>query len=530
MHIKELDLPADSESFELRYGSDHQQTGTSLGGASNTGTTIGPAHTTLGSSAPPHPLPMPEYGGYFAPLTEFLPDIGLPISGFHRCNVAVMLLTDIVVEGIDGIDLALNIPLMLHILFLGLDHTRSIVREHCKELLLNLLVVLAEHNDHLTVARILLNSGTNKLGLGLSIPPLAVIAHTFTEPDAEFDCYLYDKATVTAATVPGGAMHGGVNSGTASTTLAISENATESSSTDALNKSVESVTEISSTLATTIITTMANNSTPIASAQLPQTTSTAIVTSGSTARCDVVSLTITDDHNTLPLPGPTMPIAHVIKSLIHFLSQESVQPLWNYEDITAKVWSIKSAEQLACFLRHILKVYAVSYTQARIAERWAQTALQLGLSCSSRHYAGRSLQVFRALNVPINSRMLSDILSRLVETVAEQGEDMQGYVTELLLTLEAAVDSLDSDFRPLDVMKDIFKSTPNLNNKDSGVGVGGVGVVGGVGGCKKSPSSIAPLAPSHMMTAGHTRSTSYSVSYCTRKVTNSPIEKQGKSE
>ena len=43
---------------------------------------------------------------------------------------------------------------------------------------------------------------------------------------------------------------------------------------------------------------------------------------------------------------------------------------------------------------------------------------------------------------------------------------MQGYVTELLLTLEAAVDSLDSDFRPLDVMKDIFKSTPNLNNKD----------------------------------------------------------------
>lgn len=27
--------------------------------------------------------------------------------------------------------------------------------------------------------------------------------------------------------------------------------------------------------------------------------------------------------------------------------------------------------------------------------------------------------------MPITSRMLSDILSRLVETVAEQGEDMQ---------------------------------------------------------------------------------------------------------
>lgn len=69
-------------------------------------------------------------------------------------------------------------------------------------------------------------------------------------------------------------------------------------------------------------------------------------------------------------------------------------------------------------------------------------------------------------------------------------------------------------------MKDIFKSTPNLNNKDGATGAAG---------CKKSPTSIAPLAPSHMMNvAGHTRSTSYSVSYCTRKASNSPIEKQGK--
>lgn len=41
--------------------------------------------TTAENTMPaPHPLPMPEYGGYFAPLTEFLPDVSLPISGFHR--------------------------------------------------------------------------------------------------------------------------------------------------------------------------------------------------------------------------------------------------------------------------------------------------------------------------------------------------------------------------------------------------------------------------------------------------------------
>lgn len=375
----------------------------------------------------PHPLPMPEYGGYFAPLNKILPDTNLPISGFHRCNVAVMLLSDIVVDGIAGIDWTLHLPLMLHILFLGLDHSRVLVRDHCKQLLLNLLFVQSIHNDHLTLAKIMLNSQTKKLGLGLAASALSIIGHNFTEFDLEFDSYMFGPAAMsTLSGLPN---------------IAGSANAINESGKSSLeDENVENV-------------------------EIPTI--------------------ITEDSST-PQPGQTMTISHVIKSLIMFLTQENSQPLWNYEDITAKVYVCKSTEQLTCFTRHIVKIFAESHPQSSISERWAQTALQLGLSCSSRHYAGRCLQIFRALNVPINSRvshktfvtlaftkrssipsqMLSDILSRLVETVAEQGEDMQGYVTELLLTLEAAVDSLDSDFRPLDVMKDIFKSTPNLNNKD----------------------------------------------------------------
>lgn len=97
-----------------------------------------------------------------------------------RCNVAVMLLTDIVIDGIPEIDWTLHIPIMLHILFLGLDHTRPIVRDHCKQLLLNIAVVLAEHMDHLTVSKILLNAQTSKMGLGLPIPSLSVVNHNFT--------------------------------------------------------------------------------------------------------------------------------------------------------------------------------------------------------------------------------------------------------------------------------------------------------------------------------------------------------------
>lgn len=97
----------------------------------------------------------------------------------------------------------------------------------------------------------------------------------------------------------------------------------------------------------------------------------------------------------------------------------------------------------------------------------------------------------------------------------------------MLLTLEAAVDSLESDFRPLDFMKEIFKSTPNLNNKE-GMPVSGSG--GGSScspaGGKRSPGGGAqvpgvPPLPSHHVNH-HARSTSYSVSYCMRKTTGSP--------
>lgn len=101
-----------------------------------------------------------------------------------------MLLTDVVVDGVE-LDWAIHVPLMLHIVFLGLDHSRPLVRDHCRCLLLNLLVVLGDHRDHLGVARVLLASRTEQLGLGLSIPALPVLEHNFTEVDPEFDSYLF---------------------------------------------------------------------------------------------------------------------------------------------------------------------------------------------------------------------------------------------------------------------------------------------------------------------------------------------------
>lgn len=90
-----------------------------------------------------------------------------------------MLLADVVVD-VPHVDWSIHLPLMLHILFLGLDHSRNLVHQHCKQLLLNLLIVLSEHNDHLAVAQILLNRLTQTLGLGLTTPSVPVLSHNFT--------------------------------------------------------------------------------------------------------------------------------------------------------------------------------------------------------------------------------------------------------------------------------------------------------------------------------------------------------------
>lgn len=50
-----------------------------------------PTTANINYEAPqPHPLPMPEYGGYFAPLTEFLPNSSQPVNGFHRSDFVKM--------------------------------------------------------------------------------------------------------------------------------------------------------------------------------------------------------------------------------------------------------------------------------------------------------------------------------------------------------------------------------------------------------------------------------------------------------
>ncbi|UXI15497.1 Heterogeneous nuclear ribonucleoprotein K [Sarcoptes scabiei] len=408
------------------------------------------------STPQPRPLPMPEYGGFYAPLKELLngnssggslqvsnQTSAQPIIGFHRCFLALMFLSDVITQDI-YVDWTPNLPLMLHIIFLGMDHSKSIVYEHCKQMLLSLLVTCCKHQDNLTVAKILLKNHIQQKNFGLSIPAIF-----------DFDLSADDEN----------------NFNSSNNNLNRKSNHEHKTSEIDLNKIFTKSSEnlVSSTSQTTSETISSNFSRTQPKTEDVQSK---VLKFDENEEDDYED---DDDDNHLDnildgkkigcssrtngeanlssknRPRQRFSLELYIKTLIDFVSSKRDGPLWNNEDITSKVWSIRSAEQMTTFVEHIVCVFKESLPLAKIENRWADVALWQALQCSSRHYAGRSLQIFRALKIPINRSMLSDILSRLVETVSEQGEDMQGYVTELMLTLESAIDLLD--YQPKSILE-----------------------------------------------------------------------------
>lgn len=99
--------------------------------------------------------------------------------------------------------------------------------------------------------------------------------------------------------------------------------------------------------------------------------------------------------------------------------------LWSFEDITTKSQDIVSATELTTFLVQVLEIFESKFKTSGIRSSWAKVASKWAISCSSRHYAGRSFQVLRGLTVQLSWPVVSDILYRLAESIGDNNEDVQ---------------------------------------------------------------------------------------------------------
>ncbi|XP_030217243.1 protein furry homolog isoform X3 [Gadus morhua] len=368
----------------------------------------------------PKPLPMPVNGGCWAPLVDYLPETITPRGPLHRCNIAVIFMTEMVVDHSVREDWALHLPLLLHALFLGLDHYRVEVFEHSKRLLLHLLIALSCNNNFQVIASVLMLTRE-----------------------------ISDNKTLTVKS----SYHGDY----------------QASNTPDFLREWQSSPAADSGLCST---------SHSSSASLAGGSSTG----GSVGHLPLVTPDDLDDLDEHPTETDEK-----TNKLIEFLATSAWStvlsllrafgPLWVHEDITPKNPNSKSSEQLTNFLRHVISVFKESTSDFHLEQQLSDVALQTALCSSSRHYAGRSFQVFRALKQPINAHAVSDLLSRLVEVVGEHGDEVQGYVMEVLLTLESVVVNLAECLKNSDLMAALTRTSspeflPNdklMNRKSTGM-------------------------------------------------------------
>uniref|UniRef100_A0A8C4H0C4 Furry homolog, like n=1 Tax=Dicentrarchus labrax TaxID=13489 RepID=A0A8C4H0C4_DICLA len=325
----------------------------------------------------PEPLPFPPTGGCWSPLLDYLPETNAPAVPLHRCNIAVILLTDLIVDHGVKVEWSAYLHLLLHAIFIGFDHQHPEVYEHCKRLLLHLLVVQGANSNVQSVAMVLLRNRDYNEPRVLTVKPVAPELNLTGVQEFLPDCQ------------PSPMTDSGLSSSSTSSSISLGAGGT-------------ALSHLSPTL------------------------------------LSEVDVTAEQDEK--------------VKALIEFITSRKRGPLWNHEDVSPKNPNIKSADQLSVFVRHVVTVFKHSQSGFQLESLLSDVALQTALSCSSRHYAGRSFQIFRALKQPLTPALLSDILSRLVETVGDPGEEAQGFVIELLLTLESGIDTLADTVKNYDLL------------------------------------------------------------------------------
>ncbi|KAM9381894.1 protein furry homolog-like [Phaethornis superciliosus] len=333
------------------------------------------------------PLPFPPTGGCWSPLVDYLPETSPPGMSLHRCNIAVILLTDLIVDHSVKVEWGGYLHLLLHAIFIGFDHCHPEVYEHCKRLLLHLLIVMGSGSNVQSVASVLLRNREYNESRVLTVKQTTHLDYTFTAGVHDF-IPDYQPSPMTDSGLSSSSTSSSISLG--NTSAAISH------------------------LHTTIL--------------------------------NEVDISVEQDEK--------------VKTLIEFITSRKRGPLWNHEDVSAKNPNIKSAEQLTVFLKHVISIFKHSSSGGfQLEHRLSEVALQTALSCSSRHYAGRSFQIFRALKQPLTASTLSDVLSRLVETVGDAGEEAQGFVIELLLTLESAIDTLAETMKHYDLLSALSQTS-----------------------------------------------------------------------
>ncbi|KAF2103565.1 hypothetical protein NA57DRAFT_64051 [Rhizodiscina lignyota] len=146
------------------------------------------------------------------------------------------------------------------------------------------------------------------------------------------------------------------------------------------------------------------------------------------------------DDNT---PAASRPNKQYIEGFIDSVRRGDGQVVWGYDDYNDsnnKESGLRVPEQMRFVAEQVVQIFSTSYPGIR--EEWAKTSLAWATTCSVRHLACRSFQLYRSIFSSLEPNMLCDMLARLSNTIAADETEILTFSMEILSTLRTIIDLL----------------------------------------------------------------------------------------
>ncbi|KAI1174610.1 cell morphogenesis N-terminal-domain-containing protein [Nemania sp. FL0916] len=134
-----------------------------------------------------------------------------------------------------------------------------------------------------------------------------------------------------------------------------------------------------------------------------------------------------------------------IDDLIDAIRQHDRSVVWSYEDSNGKV--DERDNQVPQSMEHLTAsvVNTFEITFPGIKKQWSRLSLTWATSCPVRHLACRSFQIFRCILTSVDQTMLSDMLARLSNTIADDDSEIQAFSMEILATIKTLILKLEPE-------------------------------------------------------------------------------------
>ena len=139
-----------------------------------------------------------------------------------------------------------------------------------------------------------------------------------------------------------------------------------------------------------------------------------------------------------------LPKKQQIEDIVDGVRHHEDRVNWSYEDNTGKDGD-DGGNRVPSAMSHVaqavVSIFGLAYEN--FSDLLAKEALHWASICPVRHLACRSFQVFRCISVKLDIRMLSDMLARLSNTIADEQIDYQTFSMEILTTLRVIIAALE---------------------------------------------------------------------------------------